>query len=416
LLFFRPIGSFDGFTVAPGVVTVTGWALFQGSSTPALAHVYVNGAFAGQATANQSRPDVAASVPGAATDVGFSLTVPLDRASNEVCAYAVSPAGTASALLSCRTIVVTTQPFGSLDYVVPTPGGVRVGGWAMDPNASGATDVHIYVNGRFGATTRAASTRTDVAGVYPAYGAAHGFDLALPVDAATNTVCAYVINVGPGDNQLLGCRTVVNSVQPFGSLDIAAGTPEGITVSGWAIDPDSADPIAVHVYVDGVGRAAIDASGARPDIAQAFPAYGGAHGFSTAVTTTGGNHTMCAFAINVRGGAHQLLACRTVFVPADPFGNVDVVRSGTDGIRVAGWAIDPNTNNPIEVHVYVGTSGTPVVAERERVDLAGPFPGLGTRHGFDVVVPGRTGQTVCLYAINAGPGATSTLGCRVAAS
>ena len=414
LLFFRPIGSFDAHIVAPGVATVTGWALFQASSSPALAHVYVNGRFAAGATADLARPDVAAAVPGAGTNVGFSVTVPLDRASNEVCAYAVAPAGNASSLLACRTIVVDTQPFGSLDFVSPTPGGVRVGGWAMDPNAAGPIDVHVYVNNRFGAAVRAANSRGDLATIFPAYGPAHGFDVTLPVDAATNTVCAYAINAGPGDHQLLGCRTVVNTVQPFGSLDAVIGSPDGITVGGWAIDPDTAAPIDVHVYVDNVGRAAITANGARPDLAAVFPAYGTAHGFGTKIATTGGNHSVCAFAINVRGGDNQLLGCKSVFVPADPFGAVDAVRATSAGIRVAGWAIDPNTAEPIEVHVYVGTAGVPVVAERERVDLAGPFPGQGTRHGFDLVVPGRAGQTVCLYAINAGPGATRTLGCQVA--
>lgn len=414
LLFFRPIGSFDAAVVSPGVVTVSGWALYQASTAPAFAHVYVNGRFAGQSTADLARPDVAASVPGAATNVGYRVTVPLDRASNEVCAYAVSPAGNASSLLACRTIVVDTQPFGSLDFVATGPGVVRVGGWTMDPNTAGPTDVHVYVNGRFGATVRAADARPDLAAAFPAYGAAHGFGVTIPVDAAVNNVCAYVINAGPGDNQLLGCRTVTNAVQPFGSLDVASGGTDGITVTGWAIDPDTADPIDVHVYVDGIGRAAITAAGTRPDVATIFPGYGGNHGFATKVAAGEGNHQVCAFAINVRGGDNRLLGCRTTFVPADPFGSVDVVRAGADGIRVSGWAIDPNTNDPIEVHVYVAAAGTPVLADRDRPDLAGAYPGAGTRHGFDVVVPGRAGQTVCVYAINAGPGATRTLACRTA--
>ena len=40
---------------------------------------------------------------------------------------------------------------------------------------------------------------------------------------------------------------------PFGSLDTAvAGVDRTVTASGWAIDPDTSDPIDVHVYVDGV--------------------------------------------------------------------------------------------------------------------------------------------------------------------
>ena len=414
LLFLRPIGSFDSVGITPGFVNVSGWALYQGSAAPAFAHVYVNDRFAGSATATEPRPDVAASVPGAAGGAGYTVSVPVDRAVNTICVYAVAPTGsTGSALLGCRTVTVDTQPFGSFDAAIATPGGVRVSGWAMDPNNAGSRDVHVYINGAIAGSIRAGNAREDVAAVFPSYGPAHGFDATFAVDQTINNVCTYAINVGPGDHQLLGCRRVVNNVQPFGSIDVAVGTPDGVVISGWAIDADTSDPIDVHVYVDGAGIA-LTANGSRPDLAAVFPGYGGAHGYAATVAASPGAHTVCAYAINVRGGANQQIGCRSVVVPADPFGAVDVVRAGGGGIRVSGWAIDPNTTDPIDVHVYVGNAGIPLLADRERVDLAAVYPGSGTQHGFDVVVPGRAGQTVCVYAINAGPGATRVIACRVA--
>ena len=38
---------------------------------------------------------------------------------------------------------------------------------------------------------------------------------------------------------------------PFGNLDGTARAPGTLTVSGWAIDPDTNAPLTVHVYVDG---------------------------------------------------------------------------------------------------------------------------------------------------------------------
>ena len=261
----------------------------------------------------------------------------------------------------------------------------------------------------------AGNARGDLAAAFPAYGAAHGFDGTFPIQGAINNVCAYAINVGPGENQLLGCRTVVNSVQPFGSIDLAVGTPDGVVVAGWAIDPDTSAPIDVHVYVDGSGIP-LTADDDRPDLAGPFPGYGTAHGYRTTVRATPGPHTVCAYAINARAGDNQQIGCRSVTVPANPFGAVDVVRAGADGIRVSGWAIDPNTSAPIEVHVYVGTSGTPVLADRARPDLAAVYPDAGSKHGFDTVVKGSAGQTVCVYGINAGPGANATLACRTASA
>ncbi len=413
LLFFRPIGSFDVARVVPGSVQVAGWAFSQGTSSGAFAHIYVNDRLVAMLPADQPRPDVAASVPGAPAAAGWSYAVPVDRAVNTICAYGMSAGGTAATLFGCRQVTVDTRPFGSLDAVSPVPGGVRVAGWTADPNSAGSTDVHVYVNGRMAGSVTASNARPDVASVFPAYGPTRGYDTTFAVDAAVNTVCAYVINVGPGDNQLLGCRTVTNRVDPFGSLDVVQGSGDGVTVAGWAIDPDTTDPIDVHVYVGSAGTA-VRADGDRPDLAAAFPGYGAAHGFRVVVPAGAGSTPVCVYAINVRAGSHQLLGCRTVVVPADPFGSVDVVRATASGIQVAGWAIDPNTNRPIEVHAYVGGTGVPTLADRARPDVGAAFPASGPAHGFDVVVPGRAGQTVCLYAINTGPGSNVLLGCRTA--
>jgi hypothetical protein len=130
-------------------------------------------------------------------------------------------------------------------------------------------------------------------------------------------VCAYGINNAPtpGQNILLGCRTVVVNHDPFGTFDVAAFGPSGIFVAGWAIDPDTAASTDVHVYVDGTGYA-LTASATRDDVAAAFPGYGSAHGFSATVPapTGPGPHTVCAYGINnaPTPGQNILLGCRSL--------------------------------------------------------------------------------------------------------
>jgi GH25 family lysozyme M1 (1,4-beta-N-acetylmuramidase) len=70
---------------------------------------------------------------------------------------------------------------------------------------------------------------------------------------------------------------------PFGILhSISVPEPTYANVFGWAIDPDSRDPIPVDVYVygpdgkPGLGRR-LDASGEFPGLAAAYPGFGGAH-------------------------------------------------------------------------------------------------------------------------------------------
>jgi SpoIID/LytB domain protein len=408
LLFFAPIGSFDSLTFSPDGIRVAGWTAFLGSQQAGLAHVYVNGVFRASVEANAPRPDIAQVVPGVGPNTGFDLTLPVDRAVNNVCVYGLTPNGSANLLLGCRDITVPVNPLGSIDILGPVPGGIALAGWALDPNTTAPIPVHVYVNGQFRQHLDAGLPRSDIAAVFPAYGAAHGFAATLSIDRPVNTVCAYAINVGPGDHQLLGCRTVTNSIQPFGSIDIATGTADGqgIRIAGWAIDPDTVAPIDIHVYVDGAFSASLAAGQSRPDVASAFPGYGPAHGFSSVVPAALGRRNVCAYAINVGPGNHQLLGCRTVTLTppnvAAPFGSLDVAAGSGAGIRVSGWTIDPDTTGPIPVHVYVdGAFAGSLDASLPRPDLVVAVPGYGPDHGFSGVVPAAPGtRNVCVFAIN----------------
>ena len=189
-------------------------------------------------------------------------------------------------------------------------------GWAIDPDVSGSIDVHAYVDGvgtNLGATS---IDRPDLGGPFPGYGIRHGFASGgAGLGPGAHQVCVAGINVGGGGNSLMACRNFsVPSGSPTGVVEFSgAASGRRVRVSGWTLDPDTAGPTDVHVYVDGAGANTGAASGNRPDIGAAFPAYGSAHGFSwTSSTLAPGAHTVCVFAINAGGGENRLLDCRTV--------------------------------------------------------------------------------------------------------
>lgn len=99
-----------------------------------------------------------------------------------------------------------------------------------------------------------------------------------------------------------------------------------------------------------------------------------------------------------------------------PFGSLDVASSTTSGeVRVAGWALDPDTTSSIAVHVYADSTFLGArSADLSRPDVAG-F-GYGTSHGFDStftgVPPGS--RDICVFGINTGTNgsANSLIGCR----
>ena len=54
----------------------------------------------------------------------------------------------------------------------------------------------------------------------------------------------------------------------------------------------------------------------------------------------------------------------------NPFGNIEVLTTSLGKFRLAGWAIDPNTTSPIDLHVYINGTGHRVTADLARPDVA----------------------------------------------
>lgn len=415
----NPFGSFDGASLAPGTVTVGGWAIDPDTVGSINVHLYVDGRWGGSVTANGARPDVGAAYPGFGANHGFHATIPVGPGAHEVCAYAINTgSGTTNPLLGCRTVI--PNPVGSIDGASsPASGVLRISGWAADPDSTAPIDVHLYLDGRWTRAARADLARPDVQAAFPAAGPNHGWELQIgAVPGGLHQACVYGINVGAGDtNPLLGCRSVlVLDGVPVGSVDGVAPGVGAVTVSGWALDPETAGPIAVQVFVDSQLRASLTADLSRPDVAVVFPAYGPNHGYRVEVSGVGGGpHDVCVRALNVLGGTgDQWLGCRRVTVSGDPIGNLEAVEA-SDGVRVSGWALDPDATAPIAVHVYVnGRWSGSGIADRNRPDVGVAFPHYGPSHGFDVKVPPASDGThrVCVYGINTGFGSHALVGCR----
>lgn len=244
-----------------------------------------------------------------------------------------------------------------------------------------------------------------------------------------------------GRNPLLGCRTLDVPINPFGAVDALSLSPGGVVVKGWATDPDApSTAVEVHMYVDGVLRAGGAANDNRPDVGAAFP-YGTQYGYAIPVAIGAGDHQVCAYGLNVAGsvGVNSLLGCRSTSRTGDPVGYVTfyqdkVVSATIQSRKVEGYLVDPDTDSPVEVHIYSfpwNQSGGPPFFENPtlisvlRANAEAPArvpPGVarplvatfGTSHGFsgDVTFFGGISVT-CAHAVNAAgtPGNNFLLGC-----
>jgi hypothetical protein len=111
------------------------------------------------------------------------------------------------------------DPVGAIDLAsAPAPGQVRVRGWAFDGNAPAEPlGIRLLVGGREGEPGVASYElgpvanlpRRDIRLQYPEAGGRHGFDLSLPtVKSGRQRVCAYALDIDPGEDSLLGCKGV----------------------------------------------------------------------------------------------------------------------------------------------------------------------------------------------------------------
>lgn len=419
-----PIGNVELVEARPGEFAVSGWAFDPDTTEPIAVHVYV-GSTGTAVNADLDRPDVAGAYPGAGSRHGFDTRVKATGSGAvDICVYAINYGPGGTTVLGCwNRTAMSGSPVGNLEAVTASNGSVTVSGWALDPDTADPVSVHLYV-GATGTARTADGARQDIATVYPAYGARHGFSATLTSASGPQSVCAYAINVAVGGNVLLGCKDVQVGAPadkgriPFGNLEAVVANGSSAVVSGWALDPDTTSPINVHVYVGSVGTA-YTADGNRPDVGAAYAGMGSRHGFAETVSLPAGTSTVCVYAINDGSGGNVQLGCRDVTAPSQadpgrvPIGSFEGVRVSGSTATAIGWALDPDTSSSIRVHLYVDANGQAFTADRSRPDVAAAYPGSGDRHGFSEDLPLPPGTSnICAYAINDGLGGNTLLGCK----
>jgi hypothetical protein len=352
-----------------------------------------------------------------------SNTVRFDLGNRPVGSYNVQvvmrhPAGGGALAFAGTPITMNplpgSDPQGHLDSVQRAPGGVEVAGWARDADIQDSIDVHLYDNttGRALGSTRADIDRPDVRA---AVGAPlkSGFRTIVGLSPGRHTVCAYGINVNGGQNSLIGCQDVVmDDGLPVGSLDSVVRAPGGLTATGWALDRDTQNSAAVHVYAGAAGSQVV-ADGQRGDVARAYPGYGAARGFTATMQRGAGTYQVCAYGIDDAGRGSPTLGCRQMSLDPRPVGSFDTAVRQGDSVALRGWTLDPDTASSTTVAVYVNGRGVATVpADLARSDVARAYPGWGDPHGFSTTVRAAPGSTICTYGIDSAGGENTTLGCK----
>lgn len=286
------------------------------------------------------------------------------------------------------------QPIGSLDGVqVRGDNEIRVTGWAIDRNVAWAhTAVRVYVGSEVHDLGLARRSRPDVARSFKTAGGHHGFDSTFATKRTGRVeVCAYAINIGPGRNQKIGCKTVV----------VRQGIPSEARSNRGALvkmlsRPDNASWLAVGGKRYWIPNGGVYECLRRKGVKG--PVYLSNIDLDRLPDQIG-QHAAC-------GKTHN------------PVGKVDEIVAGNRGrVRVRGWAYDPNVPKAA-LRLYVRVGGGPVrelgYVRDKRPDVGNAHPAAGPYHGFNREVSttkvGR--QRVCVVARGLGPGNDKTIGCK----
>ncbi len=310
-----PIGGVDSLQPVVGGLMVRGWAVDPDTKAPLTVHVYADGVFAMATTAGISRTDLADRFPSMGPAHGFEQYVPLKAGTHQVCAFAINiGSGSVNTSLGCRSAPVSGEPLGSLELMATSaPGGVTVAGWGLDPE-TGDAKIAVTVDNGPAVLIPTTLDRPDVALVYPQFGAPHGFQAKVVVPGGTHSVCVSVRNEGlGGSDRSLGCRTMsVPTGPPVGNLEVSGRGYGGLIVQGWTVDPDTAAPVTVQAFVNGVYTSSFTADVDRPDVGAVYNGYGNAHGFLAYVKIPATPTSVCLFMINQGPWTQNpVLSCRT---------------------------------------------------------------------------------------------------------
>ncbi|MCX6510972.1 MAG: hypothetical protein NT081_09220 [Actinobacteria bacterium] len=304
-----PVGFLDSVEESgSNRVRVRGWAFDRDTQTPLALSVSV-GSAAQNITTQISRADVAAVIPGAPGNSGFDVTINATPGTQNICVTALDVGGPGvNTNLGCRSVLVSGVPLAFIDGTQIRPGAIDVWGWGFLPGDASAS-IALYVDGQVAGRVSRTVARPDVLAVFSGAELVTGFSGTATSYGGSHTVCVG-LNALPA--MTVGCRQVtLSGGSPTGFLDSVTRTSGGIAVNGWAIDPDTAASVDIHVYVNGVNTLA-SASGSRPDVGAAMPGYGNNHGFAVTVPARGNSSDVCVYGINVGVGVHVLLGCRKV--------------------------------------------------------------------------------------------------------
>ena len=209
-------------------------------------------------------------------------------------------------------IIQDRATIGRFDSATALPGGVRVGGWAIDLDTNDPVDVRFTIDGKPTEPYPANTSRTDVDAIWN-HGPNHGFAYTLPrVRDGIHEICAAGANQAETEWTLLGCHSVTVRSAPIGELEQIRIVRGRIQVKGWAYDPDYNGHVSIRVRGDKQRFVSAIATRERLDVATLTNLGIPDRGFKFTVPipdSIGEEARFCVWAIDPQQSRNTKLGC-----------------------------------------------------------------------------------------------------------
>jgi len=400
----KTVAAIETATTTPTSISMTGWAVWPGSTATAVPMAVNIGSSWYAVVADKPSASAQVGVPNSGPNHGFTFSAPATPGTYPVCLWTSQPTGGAATQVGCRTVTVATAPpttQGVVETMAAGPGSVSLSGWAAwtDKPAS-SVPMAVQIDSTWYALT-ADKPSTAAAAALPGIGANHGFSGTYSLSPGPHLVCIWITQ-STGTAKALECRTITPGAAfaTVGGLTTATGASGGIHVDGWAVMPST--PTATVNLAANIGGLWVPLATGRPNALAPtkFSGAGPNQGFSALVPIAPGTHSVCLWAGGATGAVN--IGCSTATVtPAPPvvvdFSSATAVAGG---IAVSGWAAWPTApTTGVNVAANIGSTWISLPSTLAN-PLTGDFvAGAGPNQGFAGTVPAAAGaRTVCIWA------------------
>jgi hypothetical protein len=363
-------------------INVYGWTL--NTSGTKQVDVLVDGVEEGIACLGVSRPDVNLAYGSFnETNSGYYYKLDTSNFSNGQHNLTVKATGNDGSVSTKNININVNRPQQLLCVDTPSNGSnvlnsVNIAGWTL--NVSGTKQVNVLVDGVAKGTATLGVARPDVANVYPAYNNANsGYNFTLDLSTVSDGNHTITVQSVGNDGNVSTQNINVVRPNPITDIDSPHGTITGnsVNVGGWALNPSGVKE--ADVLVDGVEKGVATLGVARPDVANAFPAYDDANsGYNYKLdlsSVSAGNHTITVKVLgddgsiatnstNINVNSPQQLLC--VDTPTDG-GNI------LNSVNISGWTLDISGTKQVDILVDGVAKGTATLGH-SRPDVANAFP------------------------------------------